>query len=185
MIQSDGIQGMHGFNSLSDAVNASLFQVLAVNLKGEELTSDLSAEHIPFDLQVEVNNLDGLDELEQALVQYLDSPVFVQERLVYNLKNAKSQIAYHSEQIESMQIRLNEIDAANNPEFLEVLVNQMNDARDKLAEAEGQLMFNNNIEVLHGFQAASAQAIDHSKSRAKMAAILGLLLALGIGVFKK
>jgi hypothetical protein len=184
-IKSDGIQGMPGFNSLFHEVNASLLDVLAINLKGEDLTSDLSVEHIPFDLVVEVNNLDGLDELEQALVQYLDSPVFVQERLAFNLKNAKSQIAFYTLQIKSMQNRLDEIDTVNNPEILEVLINQMNEARDKLAESEGQLMFNNNIEVLHGFQAASAQAIDHSKSRAKMAAILGLLLAFGIGVFRK
>lgn len=183
-ILSDGIKGMSGFEALDDEVIESLIEVRAINLKGEELTTDLSDEHIPFDLVVEVRSLAGINELETALQDYLDSPNFVQERLSFNQKKAKDQVEYYSTQVKSLQSKLNVIDVANSPDALELLVDQMNEARAGLSEAEGQLTFNSNIEILHGFQAASAQKNEPGKKRAELAALVGLLLALAIGSFR-
>lgn len=183
-IQSEMIQKMPGFSSLSNEANASLEKVDAINLRGEALTSDLSVDRVPFDLLVEVNNLEYLSSIEQALVEYLDSPVFVQERLAFNTANAKKQARYYTEQISSLQKRLDEIDTASDSDDFELLMDRIVDANIKLAEAEGQLKFNSNIEVLHGFQAGSAKKIDQGKDRAKMAAVAGLLFALMIGFFR-
>ena len=183
-IKSGGILGMPGFESMPQDFSSALLKVEAINLKGEELTSDLSSDHIPFDLVVTVSDLEALKDIEKALVVYLDSPHFVQERLTYNMKNAKDQMSYYCAQVASMQSKLDEIDAANNSEVLEALVNQMNDAKAKMTEAERQLTFNSNIEVLHGLQASSAQQNEPGNKRSKMATLLGLLIALSVGVFR-
>lgn len=183
-IQSDMIEKMPGFSNLSNEANRSIENVKAINLKGETLTSDLSVDRVPFDLLVEVNNLEYLSSIEQALVEYLDSPVFVQERLAFNTANAKKQARYYTEQISSLQKRLDDIDTSSDSDEFELLMDRIVDANIKLAEADGQLQFNSNIEVLHGFQAGSAKKTDQGKDRAKMAAVAGLLFALMIGFFR-
>ena len=183
-IESGMVDKMPGFGDLQEEALASVRSIKAFNLKGEDLTMDLSVERVPFDLIVEVNDLTFLADLEGALVDYLDSPKFVQDRLTFNRASASRQVDFYKKQVETFQKLIDANAGEEETEDLKSVVEQWNQANLKLSDAQGQLAFNSNIEVLHGLLAGSAQQSKLGTKRAKMALAFGLVLAIIISLFR-
>jgi len=170
-----------GFTDVSEGTIEALVEVRGVNIKGEPLSEDLSAERVPFYLKLEMQDKDHLDELESAILTFLDSPQFVQERLVYNEERAKAKIENLTGQIESIKTELEE---SEDSEVRATLFDQLEQLRAQLEETRGSLQFNRNIEVLDGLEVATVVMNEPSLKWLWMGVIGGILLALTFGAIR-
>jgi len=170
-----------GFTDVSEGTIEALVEVRGVNIKGEPLSEDLSAERVPFYLKLEMQDKDHLDELESAILTFLDSPQFVQERLVYNEERAKAKIENLTGQIESIKTELEE---SEDSEVRATLFDQLEQLRAQLEETRGSLQFNRNIEVLDGLEVATVVMNEPSLKWLWMGVTGGILLALTFGAIR-
>ena len=170
-----------GFTDVSEGTIEALVEVRGVNIKGEPLSEDLSAERVPFYLKLEMQDKDHLDELESAILTFLDSPQFVQERLVYNEERAQAKIENLTGQIESIKTELEE---SEDSEVRATLFDQLEQLRAQLEETRGSLQFNRNIEVLDGLEVATVVMNEPSLKWLWMGVTGGILLALTFGAIR-
>jgi hypothetical protein len=153
------------YASLSDLLNIpeekaeSIKGIKGLNIKREELTEDLSTEKVPFYIVVKVTDVSLLNELEDALIKYLDGTEFIQTRLAYMKEKSERELIF-------LENRLHTVDSLSNLLILQEgnLLNEKRVTRmellqetlalyERIQSVKGSLAFNLNIEVLDGFVA--------------------------------
>jgi hypothetical protein len=144
---------------IPEDVTSNLASIRGYNIRGEELTEDLSTERIPFYINVKVLDVEILPELQSAIVNYLDGTDFIQDRLNYMRQKSEDELRF-------LELRLSVVDSLSKILFLKEdkmlgektvtrmeLLEETLTLFDKIQEVKGSLAFNHNIEVLDGFVA--------------------------------
>ena len=133
--------------------------VKGLNIRREDLADDLSTQKVPFYVVVGVTDLDILDGLEPALVDYMNGTDFIQDRLAYMKEKSEADLLFLENRLQmvdslSKLLILQDDNLLNEKQVtrLELLQEAMT-LHNKIQEVKGSLKFNLNIEVLDGFVA--------------------------------
>ncbi len=137
----------------------SIKAIQSFNIRREVLTEDISTEKIPFYIVVQLSNLDNLDTLEAALVDYLNGTEFVQDRLAFMEQKCVKELAFLEQRLavaDSLsRMMIVESDNSNDKKTITrmELLEETMAIYSRIQAVEGLLNFNVNIEVLDGFVA--------------------------------
>lgn len=126
------------------------------NINNEPLTGDLSTQKVPFYVTVDVYDASLLPALQEALVTYVNEPVYVKGRLKLNEQNYLGEIAMLEKQMADLDTLRSRLAATRDPDAGTVTaMNTLNKSRGemfaRLRDLRGALQYNKNIEVLDGF----------------------------------
>lgn len=144
--------------SISENEAEAIKGIESFNIKREPLSKDLSVEKIPFYISVKSDDPQLLEKVGNKVVEYLDSPDFIRERMKYNIEKYTKERDFLLSRISridslSAEIRANmsKEESSNNAEVnLADLEKSALELYDRLQQVNGSLKFNRNIEVLDG-----------------------------------
>lgn len=129
----------------------------AYNIRNEDLSQDLSTEKVPFYIRARVADISILPELQTAIVNYLNSPDYIRDRVGYMRKKSLEDLAFYQRRMDVadslsslMIIRKEGINDEKAITRLELLQEVLT-LHDRIQHTKGSLEFNQNIEVLDGF----------------------------------
>lgn len=134
-----------------------LKSIKGYNIRKEDLTGDLSTEKIPFYISAKVTDIDVLDALQPAIVNYLDGSEFIQNRLNYMKQKSEDELKFLEQRLEIVDSLSRFLILQEDKMLSEKTVSRMELLEETLAiyskiqEVKGSLTFNQNIEVLDGF----------------------------------
>ncbi|MEJ2595436.1 MAG: hypothetical protein P8100_09995 [bacterium] len=159
LIESKSYASLSDLLGIPEEKAESIKGIKGLNIKREELTEDLSTEKVPFYIVVKVTDVSLLNELEDALIKYLDGTEFIQTRLAYMKEKSERELIF-------LENRLHTVDSLSNLLILQEgnLLNEKRVTRmellqetlalyERIQSVKGSLAFNLNIEVLDGFVA--------------------------------
>ncbi len=170
-LEADQVHEIHMINSM--------------NIHNQPLINDISVEKVPFYIIAEVYNPSILNDLQDALVNYLSDSEFVRGRLMLNERNYKNEIRHMRSQLvymDSLKVLLLrdcsnlDADAVVN---LEKLNKNQNEIFGRIRDLEAALQFNRNIEVMDGF---IAQKVPFSKLLLNYI-LIGMMIGIIIRIF--
>ena len=157
LVQSGSSATLANLLKIPESDAKKLHSVAGYNIRNEDLTEDLSTEKIPFYIKVNVTDLDVLEPLQPALVNYLNNTQFIQDRLGYMMRKSNQDLAFLERRLAIVDSlsniliirneRLNDEKAISRMELLQEALT----LHDRIQQVKGSLEFNNNIEVLDGF----------------------------------
>jgi LPS O-antigen subunit length determinant protein (WzzB/FepE family) len=142
----------------------ALRSVTGMNIRDEDLVTDLSTEKIPFYIKVKVTDPGILGSLQPAIVNYLNNTEYIRDRLDYMLKRSQQDLNFLErrlaivDSLSSMLIirkeGINDEKAITRMELLQEALA----LHDRIQQVKGSMEFNLNIEVLDGFVSSGKPA---------------------------
>ena len=157
LVDSKGYSTLSQILSLPIEAAEELKSIKGYNIRNEELVDDLSTEKIPFYIIVRVTNNQVLDDLEPAIVKYLDGTKFIQDRVTYMKQKSEKELVFLTNRLAIVDSLSRILLEQNNKFMSEKSLTRMDLLQEaleiylKIQEVEGSLAFNKNIEVLDGF----------------------------------
>jgi hypothetical protein len=157
LVKSGSTESLSELLGLPEEKVKKIRSIAGYNIRNEDLTADLSTEKIPFYIRVKISDLGVLNDLQPALVNYLNNTKFIQDRLGYMLKKSHADLDF-------LERRLSVVDSLSS--MLIIRKEGINDEKaitrmellqealmlhDRIQQVKGSLEFNLNIEVLDGF----------------------------------
>lgn len=142
---------------LPDKIVEKIREIKGYNIRKEELRKDLSTEKIPFYILVKVTDISILEQLEPALVQYLDGTEFIQDRLSYMKQKSENELEFLENRLAMVDSLGRFLILQEDKMLSEKTISRMELLEETLAiysriqDIKGSLAFNLNIEVLDGF----------------------------------
>jgi len=157
LIESKSYSSLATILDLSVVTVEKLKSIKGYNIRKEDLTEDLSTEKIPFYISAKVTDIDVLDALQPAIVNYLDGSEFIQNRLNYMKQKSEDELKFLEQRLEIVDSLSRFLILQEDKMLSEKTVSRMELLEETLAiyskiqEVKGSLAFNQNIEVLDGF----------------------------------
>lgn len=163
LFKLEQLRGSGQFAALASVLGMKEEQVRKIhridsrNINNEPLIKDISTQKVPFYIVVEVYDETILDDLQLALVKYINEPPFVKARLRLTEQNYLNEIALVEQQLSYMDslksyllanLKNSDAGAVAN---LNNLNKSQNDLFTRIRDLRGALQFNQNIEVMDGF----------------------------------
>ena len=182
LLQQGEFAELSGILEMQEEELVNVLYINAYNIRKEPLTEDLSTEKIPFYIEVGVKEPSVLPRLQQALVDYLDHPEFIQSRLNYMYKKTEEELEFlkHrlavADSLSKMYIITNE--GVNDDKAItrKELLDETMAIYARMQEVKGLQAFNINIEVLDGFI-----AIENKAGKGLLTYLLyGFLIGIGV-----
>ena len=180
LVENKQYNDLAGLLKMNQEQVAEIKSIRGVNIHNQELTTDLSVEKVPFYIMVDVYDTDVLEDMEEALVNYISQSNFVESRLKLNENNYKKEIVHLQNQLsymDSLKVLLMS-DCSNLEGDVAKNLNQLNESQNvifaRIKDLETALKFNKNIEVMDGF-------IAQHQSKSKLI-ILYVMIGMAIGL---
>lgn len=157
LVESKSYHSLSQLLGLPEEMVDKLRGIKGYNIRKEDLVEDLSTEKIPFYIVVEVIDISILDELQPAIVQYLDGTEFIQDRLSYMEQKSEDELDFLEHRLAIVDSLGRFLILQEDKMLSEKTVSRMELLEETLAiyskiqEIKGSLAFNLNIEVLDGF----------------------------------
>ncbi|MDP1623020.1 MAG: hypothetical protein Q8M08_11860 [Bacteroidales bacterium] len=182
------LRGSGQYKSLASALGIpekaarKIHHINSRNIHNEPLVKDVSTEKVPFYIIVEVYDETVLPDLQKALVQYINEPPFVKERLKLTEQNylteirlLQSQLGY-LDSLKTLLLRTHKNSDTDAVGSLNTLNKSQNEIFARIRDLQGALQFNQNIEVMDGF-------VGHQMPLAqKCLPYLLIGMAIGVGI---
>lgn len=157
LVESKSYTSLSNLLGLPEEMVSKLRGIKGYNIRNEDLVEDLSTEKIPFYITVEVTDILILDALQSAIVNYLDSSEFIQNRLEYMQQKAEDELDFLEHRLAMVDslgrfliLQEDKMLSEKTVSRMELLEETMT-IYSKIQEVKGSLAFNLNIEVLDGF----------------------------------
>jgi hypothetical protein len=157
LVQSGSSEKLSELLDLPEDQCRKIKSVAGYNIRNEDLTNDLSMEKIPFYIKVRISDLDVLEPLQPALVNYLNNTSFIQDRLKYMLEKSRQDLVFLEKRlaiVDSLSSQLIIRKEGINDEKTITRMELLHEAltlHDRIQQVKGSMEFNLNIEVLDGF----------------------------------
>lgn len=157
LIQSDDIAALATQLNLPEEIIEKLVSIKSFNIRKEPLLQDLSTERIPFYIQVGTNDPTIFQQLQPAIVHYLDDTEFIRQRIEFmKMQNLEKLQFYENrigfmDSVSSLMIAHSQLNQKEDPEVIMNLHTESVKLFERINELKGALQFNVNIEVLDGF----------------------------------
>lgn len=184
LVQERAIDQVASLLNVDPQVAATIVSVRATNILGDPLEEDVTADKSAFRIILQVNEVTYLDTLETALVYYLDSPEYVQERLLYNDIHGKRHIKELVAEIDRLEKDRSLVLASGaSQESLAALAETMASLRAELKEERIHVLFNHNVELMDGFILAHRVKHTDPIGKALIYGFTAFLIAFMIALF--
>jgi hypothetical protein len=157
LVQAGDEKALSDLLGMPEQQAGKIHSISALNIRNEDLQTDLSTEKIPFYIRAEVSDPGIFEALQPALVEYLNNTSFIQDRLNYMLEKSKKDLVFLEKRLKVVDslsslviIRKEGINDEKAITRMELLQEALA-LHDRIQQVRGSMEFNLNIEVLDGF----------------------------------
>ena len=157
------------------------------NMRGDDLALDLANDSEPITIAVETTDSELLPVLRDGIIRYLNASPFVQEQIALQNTTLDAKLEHFGVQrawidsVKAVYTRSLEGNSDAPSLSLSELLARSNEVFSSIEELETAKMLNRNIIVMHDFSPTLKDPTSSPVKKGIVGAVIGLVLALGIG----
>lgn len=168
----------------------NIISISSYNIRHQPLTEDLSTEHIPFYIEVKVKDIGLLEQLESAIINYLNSSNYLLKRKAFILDQNKAELDFLYQRMAILDSLsqliiikdevISMLDAQKEVDFNKEII----DLYSKIKIVNSAIHFNNNVEVMDGFVVNNKPIGKPLKYFIILGFLVGIVIRIFILIFK-